>query len=688
MKRLALIIAILASACGSTGDRARPQTELERGFFFQERDRRGKDHPISARSVKSDGAPAVVERIADGATLDVNSTLTIQVPRSSATKGWMDDSALEDLTKQATDLSRALAAIGTYLDLEAKADIAFVRYNALPRAQRNDSPEQEAFIALKNQRGAAELAMLDPIRNLWPAQSSEVRGDRAEAERLVKLLGNDTDRPGAISALNELAQSRVRNWSRQARQLEEDTKQALKSRRVRIEAFVVTRGGPEQEHAKNQTHAVHVEGYDNLDADTVQLIDPYGVNLTAPERERLAAAAAASKELAARLEQVRRGEMKWNEAFRGSQDAIVASLDQLADLARSLSPDELGRRATATAKAVETFAGELRTLAKEVADAHAADWQSKLGEALAERGELEQLFALVAGIDALSTRWKYANLNTLPQLALESFNLLKRLGDVLSDDELLSGAVDALVKEITQQLADVGEEARPRVLQLWEPVRADIEGWSVLATRARGGLERIREYLKDRPAPVSLTTENAAAFSVPLESAPEARIDLRTTPRQAGDALQVRVRMLNGETDTDAEPQLDAILGIAKLGWHADQVPSIVFVTADRNVGASDTGGFSAALSWIWSYGPRDDDGDEYLSRSLGWGAGLHATFLNFGPDNDSEIGLGLTVGLWQNRLMFGAGYNPFAESDGDARIYYFVGSSLIPLLQAMDSKN
>jgi hypothetical protein len=107
-------------------------------------------------------------------------------------------------------------------------------------------------------------------------------------------------------------------------------------------------------------------------------------------------------------------------------------------------------------------------------------------------------------------------------------------------------------------------------------------------------------------------------------------------------------------------------------------------VTADQLAGADDNGGFSAALGWMWSYGPRDDEDDPYLSRSLEWSAGLHAVFLNFGPDNDPEIGLGATIGVWDGRIQIGAGYNPFAEDDRDGRFYYYVGSSLVPLLQAL----
>jgi hypothetical protein len=88
----------------------------------------------------------------------------------------------------------------------------------------------------------------------------------------------------------------------------------------------------------------------------------------------------------------------------------------------------------------------------------------------------------------------------------------------------------------------------------------------------------------------------------------------------------------------------------------------------------------------MWSYGPRDDEDDPYLARSLQWSAGLHAVFLNFAPDNDPEIGLGASIGLWGGRIQVGAGYNPFADDRNDGEYYYYVGSSLVPLLQALST--
>jgi hypothetical protein len=63
---------------------------------------------------------------------------------------------------------------------------------------------------------------------------------------------------------------------------------------------------------------------------------------------------------------------------------------------------------------------------------------------------------------------------------------------------------------------------------------------------------------------------------------------------------------------------------------------------------------------------------------------GPHAALLPFDPNKEVEIGLGLTVGLWNGILQGGIGYDLMDDSsDG---VYYFVGSSLIGIVQGIGS--
>ena len=61
---------------------------------------------------------------------------------------------------------------------------------------------------------------------------------------------------------------------------------------------------------------------------------------------------------------------------------------------------------------------------------------------------------------------------------------------------------------------------------------------------------------------------------------------------------------------------------------------------------------------------------------------GLHAALLNFSTDVEIEIGLGFDVGLWNGIMQAGIGYNLMSDSESGHQ-YLFIGSSLIPLVQA-----
>ena len=316
MKRLALVIASCLAACQNTGNRATPKSMLEGSVYFHERDERGQTHPISALPAQNAEAPALVARVSDGATLDVNSKLMIDVLRSNIS-GTLDTAALDLLQAQADALTAALGEIAKFVDLQARSADAWTRLQALPEDAQDGTPEQATFIGLRQQRGASELSFLGPIRELWPRQSTALAAERARVEELVTAIEQDQDRTAAVSQLNTLLQSRVRSWNGAAERLEADTTKAIAARELRIEAFLV----PGDKADKKQ--AVHVEGYDDLDEGEVHRIDPKGMHLSDEERARLTKLMAASKELAATLEKIRTGKAKWSEAFLDTRSAIV-----------------------------------------------------------------------------------------------------------------------------------------------------------------------------------------------------------------------------------------------------------------------------------------------------------------------------------------------------------------------------
>ncbi|MSR62958.1 MAG: hypothetical protein EXS08_10990 [Planctomycetes bacterium] len=672
---MALFVLASAACKGPGGSRPAPQTHLERSFFFAERDRHGGEHAISAKHAQNEGG---VERIADGATLDVNSQLQVRIEDALAAPDRpgliVSPGAAAALSADARELARALSNLGELRELEAQALQAWQRYEADPGADE-DSATYQDFDRLRKKLSAAELAILDPIRRLWPmAERTAIDDDKA----LAMLNGE----PRAQQEFAEHLQARLDELSRRGEEFERGvrTRGEADQRRLRIEAFLVPAAG------KDKGHAVHVPGYDDLDQGEIQRIDPLGLRLTKVEREALEEVMASSKELARALERVRSGELTLAQAFEQSSGPLFEGLSRLLRDLEQLDLQALEKRIQRTRDAAKELVKQLETAAQALAQAKREEWNGKLEAFLEHSKPLQELLAQVEALQSLRDDWKHFDVGQLPELVMRTLDALEKLREAWDEREQFVDEAGTLLTTLHADIAGLKGEARTQAEALWakSKLKGELEEWRDLVARIRALLERlIGLSLAHKPARTHL--QNPQAIDLPIGEARDTAIDLRRTTRKAGDTLQVRARLLApGSDDKDAEPPLEATFELEKLGWHADLVPSVVFVEGDTVAGSGDGGGFSTALNWLWSYGPRDDDGDRHLSRSLDWGVGLHAVFLNFGPDHDAEVGLGITGGIWNQRLQFGAGYNPLADSAEDGRFYYFVGSSLIPLLQAL----
>jgi hypothetical protein len=278
----------------------------------------------------------------------------------------------------------------------------------------------------------------------------------------------------------------------------------------------------------------------------------------------------------------------------------------------------------------------------------------------------------------------------------QTLELAGRLRDVIDSIDAIDERVDA-ARALVESRIQAWKTELPEALRgaldgayASSKLKDEVEGWQELIERSLALLRPVAEYVGfTQSRPLGTSIRAPGALDVPLDDAPNTAIDLTRTDRKAGDRIEVRASTIekgtNGGRDK-ATGTSSASFVVEKLDWHADLVPAVVLATADQLAGDSDSGGFTASLSWMLRYGPRPDE-DGALANSarwLGWGIGPHATLLNFDPDEDIEIGLGLTLGLWGDRLLVGAGANPLADDDS-GRFYYFIGSSLIPLLQALE---
>ena len=158
---------------------------------------------------------------------------------------------------------------------------------------------------------------------------------------------------------------------------------------------------------------------------------------------------------------------------------------------------------------------------------------------------------------------------------------------------------------------------------------------------------------------------------------------MSTTTRQVGDTITVRATLLENKAEKD---KTTVTFQVAQYGWYAELSPAVVLVKPSKLDGAYDGFRFAPTLSWINHYMPRPDDTSwyDYVLRGFQPGIGIHSAFTNFASNQSVQIGLGLTISLWTNRLQFGVGQNLMADSAHEGKYYYFIGSDLIGLLQSM----
>lgn len=699
---LLLCVSPFLPACRGTGDRSAPQRPLEKGLFIEERDDHGRPFAVSAkkyveRAPGETGPP--VERLSEGATVDVNSTLRIELRRDElgSASGRLVQT---DLLGRAERLRGSLEGFADLVEAEARATSAWRSLGTTALESADRPAAYERFAAEKRVHAESLERFLGPVRDLWPRDDPE----REEIEGVVDALlstraGSGAARVEARQSLSRLLQGKVDRLSADLERLEGEAKTVASNRMLRIEGFVLPAADGEE------SHAVHVEGYDSLDEKRVETIDRQGIRLTESERRFLLETAQATREIAAALERVRQGEATIAEALAGAKSGYVRALEakaaEIEALAGELSSAAITARAQRTKTAFDAFVVQARSLAAAWVQEREQGLSSRFEALRTQSQDLATLARWIEEAKALRERWRAVSGPNggadLPALVFDTAAAADQLGAALKRLKLADLERD-LAAMARAELEGAPEELRDGLAAALSSsgLQAELQGWKDLVVRTRGSLESLRNLLAGAP-PASVPSDlvNPAAFDVPLDMAPDAEIRLQGTTRQAGDRLLVQAKLLervapdpldpsNPPSTTKTIESFRTTLRLEKLDWHADLVPSIVIVTADRLAGADDVAGFSASIGWMWSYGPRDDEDDPYLSRSLDWSAGLHAVFLNFGPDNDPEMGLGASIGLWDNRIQLGAGYNPFADATDDGRFYYYLGSSLLPLLQAL----
>jgi len=626
----ALLLALCAGACTSEMVIRPPESALERGVFLAEAADDGR-HGIS----NPDPAAKEVARVVEPAYVDQSSRVEVRVDTAAIGAELREEGtalqALQSLGARSLGLTERIAAL-----------------SELVLAQKSVVLAYEELLRAEPTARAGALSALEEAR--------------ARYEDLAAV-------PGAATLQADLAE------------FEHDllAEAARSGFTLRMEAFLYAPG--------RDPVALHLKGYDLLRQGQMERRDRYGLFLAGEELLSFQKLAHQTEDAAAAAERYLQERAALSASVYALSARVVGEYAQLsADatvLARELGAESLAARAEASQGALRSFLAQLSGEAQARLQPAVNSLGSRLAESSA-RAALSGLGPRLASAAATFTRARDAaaggHLSGLGGGVAEALADAQLASEVLALADLIAGveeALDGLTGELRDSIrASWGSSAALVEMRGWQDLH---ERTGLLAARAVN--LTLSVSLRELPPDLSVPK----TLEVPADRVPATEFDLSLASRQMGDRIVLRSTLLQ-----DAKPvgdPMEAHFRVTRFGWHNDIHPSVVLARSlDRVPGAADFR-FVSAVSWLHSYLPRPEE-EGFLAgtmRVFQPAAGLHAAILNFDAREEIEIGMGVNFGLWNGVVQAGFGYNLMGDSES-GREYVFIGSSLIPLVQAVQS--
>jgi hypothetical protein len=660
-------VLVLAGCAGSDGKYGAPRGPVDHSIYYVEKDKDNRAHPLSS----ADATDRTVTQVPLRTVVDLNSTIQILVAKDKLAQGAPSAPPISD----PPGLLQRKKAITDALGLIEK--VVSARLELIAAYKQGDLAE---FQRAARARATIETRLLDELAVIWPETTETyLRLDRAyDPPSYAKLQAFLSKEIEAIDADNRAYEERLRT----------------RQRTLSIEAFLNSPGRDDAAAA-----AIHVDGYDAIKEQSLVTRDRLGLDLSPEEYARLQAQVQATQNVAAALERLRRGEATLNETVRQLKSEMAPEIAKLLDeaqvLAARLAPSELAARRARTQERLTGYLREIRVDERAMLAERRAALQKEL-EALLEQLRKDSdplaaaLTAWIQTANSLKTKWEGANPATL-------VNLIQETSQVIRGFEQFRESLPKLADSADQRIATYIQQSLDRLENEFQVLAS-----SDASTMLRNNL---REYVRDFRQVVSLVqrvlalrkvevnpiaeipASTSAAFNVPLEDLKDTFVDLEATPRLLGDVITVKATLKDGSKkalDTSV-----ASFRMGRYGYYADLSPAVVLVKPTALSGGDDGFRFAPSLSWMHHWPPRPEDRGPWSSflRSVDPAIGIHSVFTNFSngtATNSVQIGLGGTLSFWKNRLQFGAGYNLMARSNDQGRRYFFIGSDLIGLLQAV----
>lgn len=659
------LIGLLASGCASVPSYTRSQNSLDRGIRYIENPVHGEDINMSSTSSQGLVVPKGVE-------VDINSTIQISIQKDAVnlpTGTVEDEAASKALQTKINKLQTMVEALANVIEARGKALEAYKKTDGIPLASLIKTPEYKDFLVSRDASNKLESTFLETSRNLWKAGLFPLSEEDFESKFADSTYGD----------VGKLIQTELDSTETAWKTAQDRLKQKALS--LRLEAFL--------EKPEGDPVAIHLENYDTLD----QREAKYKESLVL-DQEDWATLQKQYKEtvtLAKQAERVRKGEISLGNSIK---DTGIAGLQRLVELGEEISPllkEDWSETGSVIAHDIPAAHQIVEDVVKKSALAEAGGVAAQLQDlkkAALSMPPLVEAQGVIGDIKSLQSEWQYITPENLPGLIEKTQGVVKKANSTFNKlnksqfgtfQIALSSSIailEARPKEIPQEVwSDINSELeRQGVLRRLKDIYAQVLAFKSFADAIKAELDllAIKPSLSDLRVP--------EAHEVLWADAPDTQIDIQRAPRTIGDRLHLIATLKMDDKDY---LKSHATFNIQQFGWHSQLAPSVILAKPFNPHNEFDHDfKFAPAIVLLRRYYPRDSDNSAWgkFSRYTQMGYGLHATFIDQNPQKDLEVGLGVAFSFWQDRLVAGGGVNLMDNSRG----YFYIGSNLIPILQAL----
>ena len=664
MKSLNLLALVTLSAgCATPRYGTQPRSPLDKSIVFTEMTTGGKKVPLS-------GPEGQATHLPDRAEIDINSTINIDVKPEAVQISSTASSEQARLGEKQKALQETIKALAEVVEVRLAALEAYRQTRGIPLGTLKESESYKNFVAVTKQFGKVEGKLTSS--SIWEA------GIFTEQEQ------TDAFSEPTYQRLGELLQKQLEATQQTLRADIAGAKKETGT--LKLEAFL--------ESGQATPTPIHLAGYDNLEEKQLQVRSQDALVMSESEQQALSAKLNEMSSLATQANRVRTGEASLTSVLsasgKESLDSLIKAHQDIEPLLRANWPlliQQLGSSAN-------DFRSRLKGITQETGQSETTRLK-EIAANLESSAKVSFPIDKFVDLDHLLVELKEAWQKTTPDTLVTN---LARTRDAYSQAKALASSLNAgqlssLRRSIDQALGAVENSSSTITNATRQKLLAAAKESGIrdvcqkmldhlrLAEKIANEVWASAEFATIRQSRANLKV--ADAFEVPLIDAPNTRLELQRTARLLDDRIFFRATMTQSTRTITSE----STFVVRQFGRHSVLAPSIVLArpTHARSSIESDFK-FAPALAYLVKYYPRDTE-EGWLNaaaRLFQVGGGIHVAFLEQNPGKDTEIGMGLATSFWQDRIVAGIGWNLMNNS----RSYLYVGSNLIPILQALGFGN